>query len=502
MFDGYVLAFNFIASNPMVIIVSLGGLLFGIFIGALPGLSGPTGVAILIPLTFNMPPTYAISMLGAAYAGGSFGGAITAILFNTPGSPEAACTCLDGYPLAKKGQAGKALGVATGTSALGSTLAVVILALVAPPLGRVALTFGPGEYFAMCIFGLSVIASIDSKSFYKALSAGFIGLILATVGFDPLSSAARNTFGLTPLLTGLNFMPVIIGVFAISEVLERSAHKTLGVVEFGDMGKVSVDLPTLKEWLSLKVTVARSFFIGVLVGLLPGIGATTASFLAYSEEVRWSKNPKLYGTGVINGVAAPETANNTAAMVSMVPTLSLGLPGSAATAIMIGGLMIHGIQPGPLMMVTQKQMIYTIFVTLFIASIAMLFGGVLMTRFFAFALKVKYTLLAPIIAVFCVVGVFCLNYSIFEVTIVFFVAIAGFFFKKYDYPIAPLVIGLVLGKIAEENLRRGLAINNSDLAAMLLMRPLPVILLLLTIFSLIYGVLGNIKRKKQQAEAA
>jgi len=499
MLDGYALALNFIMTNPMAIVFTLAGLLVGIIIAALPGITGPATIAILIPLTLGMHPTNAIVILASLYIGSTFGGAITAILFNTPGSPEAACTALDGYPIAKNGQPGRALGVAIGVSSLSCALAVVVLAVVAPPLARVALEFGPGEYFAMAFFGLSVIASIDSKSYYKSLTAGMIGLLLATVGFDPLSSAIRNTFGVRPLITGFNFMPVIIGVFAIGEVLSRSAHKTLGIVQIGDMKGISIDMPSVKDWLQLKVTFVRSFFIGVLIGILPGVGATTAAFVSYSEEVRWSKNPKLYGTGIINGVAAPETANSAAAACSMIPMLSLGLPGSAATAVMIGGLIIHGIQPGPLMMVTQTQMVYTIFVTMFIASITMLFFGIFTTRFFALVLKTKYTILAPIISVFCVVGVFSINNSIFEVTLVFFIGIIGYFFKKYEYPLAPLIIGLVLGRIAEENLRRGLSIFNMDVVQMFVMRPITAVLMVLSILSLAYGFYGNLKKSREAA---
>ena len=505
MIEGYSLAFSYIAYQPVVLLFMLGGLFLGLVIGALPGITGPAGIAIMIPFTFVMRPIDAIVMLAALYIGSLFGGAITAILFNTPGSPEAACTSLDGYPLAKKGLAGKALGVAVGVSSLGATLAAVVLALLAPPLANFALRFGPTEYFALAFFGLTVITSIDSKSYWKSLSAGLIGLLLATVGFDPLSSALRNNFGTIALMGGIGFMPIIIGIFAIAEVFTRARHKTLGVVEVdGKATAVSVELPTIKEWLSLKVTFARSFLIGVIIGVLPGIGATTAAFVSYSEEVRWSKNPSLYGTGVMNGVAAPETANSVAATVSMVPLLSLGLPGSAATAVMIGGFLIHGIIPSPLMMVQQKQLVYTIFLTMFLASIVMLFMGIMMTRFFGYALKVRYAILAPIISILCFIGVFSINNSIFDVRLVFFVAVFGYFFRKFDYPLAPLIIGIVLGRIAEENLRRGLSMFNEDLVAMFVVRPITVVLMLLGIASLVYGLYNNFKkmmRVKKEEEA-
>ena len=501
MFEGYALAFDFITSNPMAIVVTLTGLLIGIIFGALPGLSGSIGVAIFIPLTFTMHPTTGIVFLASLYVGSAYGGAITAILFNIPGSPEAACTALDGYPMAKQGKASKALGAVVGTSALSGVLSVAVLALVSPPLARAALAFGPGEYFALAFFGLSAIASIESKSFYKALTAGLLGLLIATVGYDPLSHSIRNTFGIRTLVAGFSFMPIIIGVFAIAEVLSRSSQKNLGVVKFGEMKGISIELPALREWFAMKITFVRSFIIGAIIGTLPGIGATTAAFVAYSEEVRWSKKPELYGTGVLNGVVAPETANQSAAACAMIPLLALGLPGSATTAVMIGGLMIHGIQPGPLMMVMQKQLVYTIFVTMFIASFSMLIVGMFLTRLFAYVLKVNYTILAPIIVVFCVVGVFAINNSMFELVLTFFVAVIGYFFKKYEYPIAPLIIGVVLGKIAEENLRRGLSVFNMDLVQMFVMKPITAVLMVLSFACLAYGLYNNFKKGKALRKA-
>ena len=495
--DGFALAFQWLFANPFAFVVIFGGLAAGIVLGAMPGLTGSAGIAIAIPLTFVMDPISAILMLTGIYIGSVFGGSITAILFNTPASPEAACTTLDGYPMAKRGEGGKALGAAVGASAFGGAVSVLFLALMAPPLARVALTFGAAEYFALAFIGISVISSLEAKSYWKSLCVGLMGLMLAIVGLDPLSAATRFTFGVSGLIAGFHFMPVIIGMFAIGEILTRAESRGLGVFEFGgeiSKMKVSVQLPSLKEWLGVRWSLFRGILVGLIIGILPGVGATTAAFVAYSEEVRWSKDPKKYGTGVMEGIVAPESSTNVAACGSMIPLLALGIPGSASTAVMIGGLMIHGIRPGPLMMVQQREMVYAIFVTMFLANVATLVLGVFAVRFFAAALKVHYTILAPIIAVLCVIGVFSLNNSTFEVTMLIYFGILGYFFKKYDFPVAPLIIGMVLGSLAETNLRRALALTQGDVFATFT-RPITAFLMLLGIASLAYGFYKNLIKK-------
>lgn len=498
MFEGYELAIKFLMNHPVAILTTIAGLTAGILMGALPGLTGTAGVAILIPLTFILDPTVGIVMLAALYAGSTFGGSITAILFNTPGAPEAACTTLDGYPMARRGEGGKALGAALGSSALGGTFAAIVLALVAPPLANVALAFGPAEYFALAMMGISVIAALEASSIWKGLVAGLLGLLVSTVGIDPLTSYGRFTFGIDSLLQGIEFMPVIIGVFAVAEVLGRAQAKNLGLQHFGEVN-VSVELPKIREFLSVKWTIIRSFFLGVFIGILPGVGATTASFVSYSEAVRWSKHPEKFGTGILEGVVAPETANNAASGGAMVPLLALGIPGSATTAVLIGGLMIHGIRPGPLMMFEQKELVYTIFVTLFIANVMMLLFGLWAIRFFAKALEVDYTILAPIIIMLCVVGVFALRNSIFDVMFMFAFAILGYFMRKFDYPVAPLIIGLVLGTIAEVNLRRAMIMNNFDFMPIIL-RPIAGILLLIAVASIVYGFYGQYVRQRKKSQ--
>ncbi len=494
--NGYKLAFQFLIEHPEAILFTLLGLLIGLTFGALPGLTGTAGVAIFIPLTYTLDPTIGVVMLAALYVGSMFGGNITAILFNTPGAPEAATITFDGYPMAQKGKGGEALGFSVGAATIGGIFSTIILALLSPPLAKVALKFAAPEYFALAFMGISVIASLDTKSFWKSMSIGLIGLLLAAVGLDPLSASSRYTFGVTGLAAGIGFMPVIIGMFAISEVFSRAETKNLGVVKFGDeINKVKVKMPALKEWFKYKMSLIRGSLIGVVIGILPGIGATTASFVAYSQEVQFAKDKESFGTGRVEGVIAPSTANTAAAGGAFVPLLSLGIPGSSTAAVIIGGMMIHGIRPGPMMMTQQPKMVYTIFLTMFLANIFMLIFGIMAVKIFGAALKIDYTVMAPIIIVLCVVGVFALSNSMFDVIIMFVSGIVGYFFRKFGYPTAPLVIGLVLGTIAEENLRRGYSMYHGDLVGMFT-RPITAVLMVLSIASLVYGVYNSLKKEK------
>ena len=334
------------------------------------------------------------------------------------------------------------------------------------------------------------------------MSIGLIGLLLAAVGLDPLSSSSRFTFGVTGLSAGIGFMPVIIGMFAISEVFTRAETKNLGVIKFGDeINKVKVKLPALKEWFKYKASLIRGSIIGVVIGILPGIGATTASFVAYSQEVQFAKDKESFGKGRVEGVISPSAANTSAAGGAFVPLLSLGIPGSSTAAVIIGGMMIHGIRPGPLMMQQQPQMVYTIFITMLLANIFMLVFGIAAVKIFGAALKIDYTIMAPIIVVLCVVGVFALSNSMFDVVIMFVAGIVGYFFRKFGYPVAPMVIGLVLGTIAEENLRRGYSMYHGDMIGMLT-RPITAVLMVVSVISLIYGIYNSLKKDKPKKAKA
>jgi putative tricarboxylic transport membrane protein len=497
MLEAYGSALAYLFGNPSSFLLIIFSVIWGIAFGSVPGLTGIVGVALLIPFTFVFDPTAGLLLLSGVYVGSTFGGSISAILFNTPGSPEAACTALDGYPMAKKGQAGKALGIALASSAIGGIFGTIVLMLLAPPMAQFALNFGPPEYFALAVLGITAISAIGGGSVLKGLVAGLLGLGIATVGLDPITGTERYTFGNLSLLTGISFVPAIIGTFALAEVLQRAGERTSTADVITD---VSTKLPSMKEFLATRFTLLRSSSIGAFIGALPGVGATTAAFISYSEAVRWSKRPQDFGTGVAEGIAAPESANNSAVGGSMIPLLALGIPGSATTAVMLGGLTIHGIIPGPLLMETNTQLVYTVFIGMFIANILMLVFGIRAARYFALVLKAPYALVGPAIVVLCMTGVYALNSNIVDVGVMLAMGAFGFLLRKLQYPIASFVIGLVLGPIAERSLRQGLVISDYDYWDFA-SRPITAVLLIGSLASLIYGFYGQWKRH-QVAQAA
>ncbi|WP_416915034.1 MAG: tripartite tricarboxylate transporter permease [Roseicyclus sp.] len=497
MLEAYGSAFAYLFGNPSSFLLLIVAVIWGIAFGSVPGLTGIVGVALLIPFTFVLDPIAGLLLLSGVYVGSTFGGSISAILFNTPGSPEAACTALDGYPMARRGEAGKALGIALAASAIGGIFGTVVLMLLAPPMAQFALNFGPAEYFALAVLGITAIAAIGGGSILKGLVAGLIGLGIATVGLDPITGTERYTFGNLSLLTGISFVPAIIGTFALAEVLQRSGERvTTGQV----ITDVSTQLPSLKEFMATRITLLRSSTIGAIIGALPGVGATTAAFISYSEAVRWSRRPQDFGTGIADGIAAPESANNSAVGGSMVPLLALGIPGSATTAVMLGGLTIHGIIPGPLLMENNAQLVYTVFIGMFLANILMLVFGIRAARYFALVLKAPYALVGPAIVVLCMTGVYALNSNISDVGIMLAMGAFGFLLRKLKYPIASFVIGLVLGPIAETSLRQGLVISNYDYWEFV-SRPITAVLLTASIASLVYGFYGQWKRHRSDRAA-
>ncbi|WP_252912362.1 tripartite tricarboxylate transporter permease [Aliihoeflea aestuarii] len=473
----------------MTFVLILFSLLWGIAFGAVPGLTGIVGVALLIPFTFAFDPIEGMLLLGGVYVGATFGGAISAILFNTPGSPEAACTALDGYPMAQKGQAGKALGFALAASAIGGIVGTLALMFLTPPLAKLALTFGPSEYFALAVLGITAIASIGGGSVLKGLIAGLLGLAVATVGMDPLTGVARYTFGNMLLLTGIGFVPAIIGIFALSEVAHRYGQ---GMKKQEVITNVSTDLPSIREFIQTRITLLRSSFIGTVIGVLPGVGATTAAFISYSEAVRWSRNPKKFGTGTPDGIAAPECANSAAVGGSMIPLLALGIPGSATTAVMIGGLTIHGIIPGPMLVQNNADLVYSVFIGMMLANVVMLFFGLRAARYFAIILRVPYPVVGAAIVVLCVSGVFALNNNMVEVAVMLAFGAVGLLLKRVGFPVAAFIIGLVLGPIVEVSLRQGLILTDYDLWAFA-SRPITLTLLIISFASLLYGFWGQFR---------
>ena len=475
---------------PVNILAMMVGMLIGLLIGILPGLGGTMAVALIIPFTFNMEPITGILILISLYCTSTYAGSITAILFKIPGEAPAIMTILDGHEMAKKGQAGKALGIAIFASTLGGIFSTICLAAVSLPLSTIALEFGDAEYFALAVMGLSVCSGIGGKSVLKNVIGAVIGLFLATFGTSPISGTHRFTFGYSGLLMGITFIPAVIGLFAISEVFEEIER---GLKEgqregYKKQEKVRIGMPSWKEIKYLKWTFLRSGLIGTIIGILPGVGATTAAFFGYSEAVRWSKHPEKFGTGIIEGIAAPETANNAATGGAMVPLLTLGIPGSSVTAVMIGAFLIHGLRPGPMMMIQQPKLVYSIFAGYFFSNLLIILAGIIGIKFVIKLMDFPYHKIGPAILLFAVIGSYAINNSMSDVYVTLAFGFIGYVMKKYGFGLAPLILGMILGDLAEVSLRRAMLLSNFD-PSVLITRPISAGLIIFAIGSLCYPLI-------------
>jgi len=466
--------------EPLNFLAVFVGVLGGMIIGAMPGLTAPMGVALLIPFTYGMMPVPAITMLVSLYCGATFGGSIAAILVHAPGTPAAAATTFDGYPLAQKGQAGKALGMACISSAIGGLFSVVVLIMLAPLLAEIAIKFGPPEYFALAIFGLSMISSLGSKSVVKNLLGGTIGVFIACVGMDNISGFSRYDFGLTHLMDGISFIPVMIGLFAATEVFRQSEK---GIRKIVVDRKISGMLPTWKDIKSVKTTLIRSSLIGTFIGILPAEGGTVASFIGYNEAKRFSKTPEKFGTGCLEGIAGPECANNAATGGAMIPTMALGIPGSGTTAVILGALLVHGMRPGPLLFIQNTDVVYAVFIGMFFANLMFLGLGLGGAKIFAQILRVPNYVLSPIILVLCVVGTYALHNNMADVWIMLVFGLIGYKMKSYGFAAAPIVLGLVLGGLIELSLRRSMIVFDNN-PFVFFTRPWSLLFIVLTVLGL------------------
>ncbi|HVQ04112.1 MAG TPA: tripartite tricarboxylate transporter permease, partial [Burkholderiaceae bacterium] len=411
-FSNLMLGFS-VALTPFNLMMAVVGVLLGILIGALPGVGPPSGVALLLPLTFGMDPTSGIIMLAALYAGTMYGGTITAVLINTPGESASVVTCLDGHQMALQGRAGPALGIAAFGSFIAGTIGVVLLMLVSPALARWSLAFGPPETFALMLLGLTTVTLLAGDSPVKTYISMVFGLMLAMVGFDVISGEARFAFGIPEMMDGIDFLPVAIGLFGLGEVLAGAETKGGALVK-GRYGLRDV-MPTAADWVRSRWAIARGTALGFAVGILPGAGPTIATFMSYTLEKKVSKHPEEFGRGAIEGVAAPESANNAAATGAMVPMLTLGIPGSATTAIMLGGLMMWGLRPGPLLFEKNPQFVWGLIASQYIANVMLLVLSTAFIPLFVRALRVPYAVLMPIIIALCVTGSYSLKNSVWDV---------------------------------------------------------------------------------------
>ncbi len=478
------------ALSPVNFLWMFAGLLVGIFMAAVPGIGAELGIVLAIPLTYNSPPEAVFLMMSAMYVGGMMGGAIASILLKIPGHPSAAATTLDGYPMAQQGKAGKALGMAVFSSSTGGLLSSLAMVVVTVPLVKVAVSFGPAEYFALAVLGLTVIASVAGKSLSKALIVTGIGLFLPTVGLDRITGAERFTFGIGPLMDGFHFAPILIGVFAVAEVFNKTGRKIEMII--ADR-RARASLPSLSEIREVGPTIIRSTVIGTVIGILPAVGGTVASFLGYSEAVRFSKNREKFGKGCLEGVAAPEAANNAAAPGSMVPTLALGIPGSGVTAIILGAFLLHGLEPGPLLFQKNPNLVATIFAGIILVNFLMLISGCWVSTLFSRVLDIPYEILAPIILVLSMVGAYTVRNNIMDVWITLIFGVVGYFMFRYEYPVVPLILALILGPMAELNFRRGLIVAHGSVFDMLT-RPITAVLLAVAVMALVIPAFRSIRK--------
>ncbi len=450
--------------SPLNLLLIAGGTAIGIFVGAMPGLSATMAIALLLPLTFPLPPASGLSMLASLYMGAMYGGSIAAILLRTPGTPAAAATVLDGYPMARNGQAGKALGVSLVASFIGGLISSIGLLTVAPVLGKIALEFGPVELFAVAVLGLTIIASLSRGSTILGLISGVLGALFAMVGMDNITGVPRFTFGNINLFSGISFVVALIGLFSIPQAIRLIERKEDAKRELVVNRITDKMLPTWKEFKGMAVTIVRSSFIGLVVGLIPGTGGDTACWFGYNEAKRFSKHKEKFGTGIPEGVAAAEAANNAVVGGALIPTISLGIPGSSSTAVLMGGLMVHGIMPGPSLMSEYADVTYTLIWAVVLSNFAMLFLGLLLTRMSISVTRVKDRIMAPLIIVLCVIGSFSINNNIFDVILMFAFGILGYVMDKLKIPTAPMVVGLILGDMFNVTLHQSLLISHGSWA--------------------------------------
>jgi len=479
--ENILLGFTSVLAPANLLAVAFGTGL-GLLVGAMPGLSATMAIALLVPVTFVLRPETGISMLAAIYMGAMYGGSIAAILVRTPGTPSAAATVLDGYPMAQRGEAGRALGISLTASFVGGTVSSLFLLTIAPILGRVALMFGPVELFAVAVLGMTIIASLSQGSTVKGLLAGMLGLLFSTVGMDSITGIPRFTLGNINLFSGIPFTVALIGLFSIPQAL-RLVESDEVVAERVNSIKDRILRPW-KEIRPLIPTFIRSGLIGVFTGIIPGTGGDTACWFAYNEAKRFSKDKESFGKGNPYGIAAPEAANNAVVGGALIPTISLGIPGSSATAILLGGLMIHGIMPGPTLMTEYAGVTYTLLWAILLSNFFMFAEGLLFTKACIFVTRISNRVLSVAIVVLCVIGAFAINNNLFEVGLMFAFGILGYFMDKLKIPVAPLVVGLILGRMLDVSLHQSLLISQGSWTVFLT-NPISATLLFLALLSLV-----------------
>ncbi len=489
------LLFGFsVATLPMNLLFCFIGVLIGTLIGVLPGIGPPAALSLLLPVTFHVPPVSAIILLAGIMYGAMYGGSTTSILVNIPGEAASVVTCLDGYQMARQGRAGAALGMSAFGSFIAGTVSIFLLIFLAPTLAKFALRFGPPEYFSLMILGLSILVYLARGSIINALIMVCFGLMLGTVGLDNMTGAARFTYKITSLMDGLGLVQIVIGLFGVSEVflnVERAFRQEVLKT------KIKGLLPNREDWKRSIGPIGRGTIIGFFLGVIPGMSVVIPTFLSYTLEKRLSKHPEKFGTGMIEGVAGPESANNAASSGTLVPMLSLGIPTGAATALLLGALMIHGLRPGPLLITESPEVFWGVVASLYVGNVMLLVLNLPLIPLWVKILKIPYHYLFPLILLFCIIGSYTTNNNQFDIIIMTVFGVIGYVMKKLDYEAAPLVLALVLGPIMENAVRRSLVISDGDVTVFFT-RPISAFFLiagLLILFSPLF-----LKKKRVSAE--
>jgi len=476
------------------------GVLIGTAVGVLPGIGPMSGVALLLPVTSSLTSgstpeeaaASAIILLAGVYYGAMYGGSTTSILLNTPGESSSVVTTLDGYQMAKQGRAGSALSIAAIGSFFAGLVALIALVFLAQPLAEVALSFGPAEYFSLMVLGLCAVSGLGGKSMTKALIMTIFGLLLATIGIDSVSGVARFTFDIPDLYQGLEFLTIAVGLFALGEVFKTIMEGNGGAQDVIRVGRV---LPTRKDLKDSAAPIARGSLLGFFIGVLPGAGATLASFFSYIMEKKLSKHPERFGKGAIEGVAGPESANNGASGGAMVPLLTLGIPGSGTTAILMGALLMYNVQPGPLLFSDHPQVAWGLIASMFIGNVMLLLLNMPLVKVFAKIIDTPSQFLLPMIIAISVFGVYAVQVSTFDLILLLICGIAGYYLAKNDFPLAPLVLGLVLGPMIENNMRRALTTSNGDFMVFI-NKPISAMFLVIAVLWLVIPMLLKMRGKK------
>jgi putative tricarboxylic transport membrane protein len=485
--------------TPFNLLIMVVGVVVGLIFGAIPGLTGTMAIALCLPMTFGMDPVGAFGLLLSLYIGGISGGLVSAILINIPGTPSSVATTFDGSPMAKKGEAGKALGVATFYSLLGNLIGVAVMIFMTPPLADIALKFGVYEYFSISILSLCLVAGLAGRSMSKGLVSCAIGMILACVGAAPIDGFARYTFGISGMESGFSLVPALVGLFALKEVLAAARPGGDDFELIKNNTRIKGLGFSLKEFIENIPNMIRSALIGVWIGILPGIGSATSNIMAYGVAQKTSKHPEKFGTGIMDGVVASETSNNACIGGNMVPLLALGIPGDAVTGILLGTFTIHGLQPGPLFFSSNYGLVYTIFAAMVLASIITFFVEFFGMRAFIKVLKFPKYFLLPVVMVLCMVGSFGVNNNMFDAWVLLIFGLIGFGLSHFGYPLAPVIMGFIMGPITELYLRRGLQLSRGSFLPFFT-RPISGAFLVITILFIAYTAIKGFKVAKEDLD--